>query len=58
MDLVKQYSMDFGSEIGACIIEKMRILVLNVLIDNSGNYNVVFEDGDDVTGFRNHIMGK
>ena len=57
MDLVKQYSMDFCSEIGACIRGEMRLVVLNVIIDNPGKYNMVFEDGSDIIGFSTILCG-
>ena len=57
MDLVKQYIMDFGSEIGACISGEMRLVVLNVLIDNPRKYNMVFEDRGYVIGFRTILFG-
>ena len=57
MDLVKQYSMDFGSEIGAWISGEMRLVVLKVLIDNPRKYIMVFQDGGDLIGFRTILCG-
>lgn len=49
--------MDFGSEIGASIGGEIRLVVLIVLIDNPRKYNMVFEDGGDVTSFRAILCG-